>query len=316
MKLEETVVWNHLRQQEKAGRKRSALITDIDNTFYRADHEGAVQAAWDLRKKATAAPYPIIAVTGNGFEVVQQRLQNELPGFEVIIGSVGTEIWFLLPDGTFKKDDVYEKQLQALGYDRKSIVQSASQLIKSMSKKGAEIDFQDHTKEVAYLENPSPEYLPYKVSLHFFAEDPEDIGETFEREFSNHKIVVCEEIHYNATLSPNERRKKYCLDIMAATKSDAANYIIKRLDLEQGVVAGDSGNDIDMLLETPGSFVAVAVGGHKSELGVALEKYAPKRTTGVSYIGQKPVFIDKTERRAAQTLLLLHDYLGGGDLVL
>ena len=301
-----------MRQQEEIGRKRTALITDIDNTFYRAGHEAAVKAAWDVRQKAMDAPYPIIAVTGADYEaLVRGRLEsNELPTVEIVVSSVGTEIWFLQPDGSYQKDDDYEKLLQAAGYKRLSITIRTRDLLPKLRKAGYEIDFQEPTVEAAYIKNPDPTHLPYKVSLHFFADEKKwsDIAKLFEQEFKRSKIVVCEEIHHNATLPPGERHKKYCLDIMAATKADAVNYLIEKLRLEQGVVAGDSGNDIDMLLKTPDTFVAVAVGGHKPELKAALEAHIGSTKT------HKPIFIDTNDSRmAAQTLLLLDDFLSGNE---
>lgn len=303
-----------LSAQTKAGRKRSALITDIDNTLYRAGHEDAVQAAWGLRAKASEASYPIIAVTGGDYEqLVRGRIEShELPVLDVLVTSVGTEIRYLLSDGTYQKDQVYDKKLKDTGYDRLSVVKKAQQLIAEEKANGAKVRFQDPAEEAKYLVRPDLTYLPYKVSLHFFAEDNGDqMAIRFKHQFSRLKIVVCEEINHNATLKPGEKRKKYCLDIMPATKADAVNYLIEKLKIEQGVVAGDSGNDIDMLLETPKSFIAVAVGGHKVELKQALEAHK------VANRNHKPIFIDADDDRlAAQTLLLFDEYLSGGSLQL
>lgn len=295
-----------LLAQAKAGRKRSALITDIDNTLYRAGHKVAVQAAWDLRAKATEAPYPIIAVTGAGYEqLVRARIEaHELPVLDVLVTSVGTEIRYLLPDGSYQKDEIYDEQLKSTGYNRLSVVRQAQEIIAAQEH---EVTFQNPAAESAYLASLDPTYLPYKASLHFFAEDGgKEIQKVFKRKFSDLKIVVCEEINHNAKLKPDEKRKKYCLDIMPATKADAVNYLIKKFVIEQGVMAGDSGNDIDMLLETPKSFVAVAVGGHKAEIKQALETHKANNQN------HKPIFIDVSDNRlAAQTLLLFDDYLAG-----
>ncbi|MGH7157991.1 MAG: HAD family hydrolase [Candidatus Saccharimonadales bacterium] len=308
--MQGTVVWNDLCVQDAAGRKRSALITDIDNTLYRAGHDGAVQAAWDLRANATGTPYPIVAVTGADYDqLVRGRLESkELPLLDVLVTSVGTEIRYLMPDGTYEKDTEYGNLLKKTGYNRLIIISRLQTLLPQLrAAEGAEIDFQDAAAETAYAKKPDPTFLPYKVGLHFFSKDDgKKMQERFRRELPHLKIVVCEEIHHNSSLKPGEKRKKYCLDIMPATKADAANYLIKKLGLKQGVVAGDSGNDIDMLLETPHSFVAVAVGGHKAELQAALEEHK------TAHRSPKPIFIDANDDRfAAQTLLLFSEYLAG-----
>lgn len=312
--LHDTKVWADLSVQTKVSGKRSALITDIDNTLYRAGHDGAMKAAWNLHGKAANAPYPIIAVTGGDYDqLVRGRLESkELPVLDVLVTSVGTEIRYLLPNGAYQKDQVYEKKLKDTGYDRLFVVKKAHQLIVEEMANGAEVMFQNPTEEAKYLATPDLTYLPYKVGLHFFAEDNDDhIANRFKHQFPGLKIIVCEEINHNATLKPSDKHKKYCLDIMPATKADAVNYLIEKLRLDQGVVAGDSGNDIDMLLETPKSFVAVAVGGHKAELKAALDAHKAANKN------HKPIFIDTDDNRmAAQTLLLFDEYLSGGSLEL
>jgi len=309
--LHDTKIWADLQAQSSAGRECSALFTDIDNTWYRPDSPVAVEAAWELRERASAAPYPIIAVTGASFDgLVWPRVESEvLPRPEVVASSVGTSIRFLLANNHFVKDMEYELWLQDIGYDRLEVLHAVNQLLPQLRADGAEISFQEPEKEAAYLESPDPNYQPYKVSMHFFADEAgaQDTATFFGREFSRFKIVTCEDIHHNATLPPEAPSKKYCLDIVAANKADAVNYIIKKLRLVRGVVGGDSGNDIDMLLDTPESFIAVAVGGHKAELKAALE--AHKAAFGNT---RKPMYIDThTDRLAAQTLLLFDSYLRG-----
>lgn len=309
--LHDTKVWADLGAQTHAGRERSALFTDIDNSWYRPDNPAAVEAAWELRERATTAPYPIIAVTGAGFdELVWPRIESgALPRPEVLVSSVGTDIRFLLLNDQFIKDEEYEQWLKNIGYDRLEVLRAVNQLLPQLRADGSEISFQETEKEAAYLESPDPSYQPYKVSMHFFGDDSEvqDTAVFFRDEFPRFKIVTCEDIHHNATLPPEALRKKYCLDIVAANKADAVNYIIKRLRLVRGAIGGDSGNDIDMLLDTPEQFIAVAVGGHKAELKAALE--AHKATFGDMH---KPIYIDThDDRQAAQTLLLFDSYLRG-----
>lgn len=306
-----TKVWADLQTQVSAGRKRSALITDIDNTWYRADDQDAVQAAWELRERASAAPYPIIAVTGAGFnELVWRRIKSgELPRPEVLVSGVGSDIRFLSSENSFIKDEEYDAQLRETGFRRSEVLLAIKGLLPRLRADGAEISFQEPEKEAACLDNHDPDYQPYKVSLHFLADEAgvQSTAVVFGREFPRFKIVICEEIYHNAALPSDALRKKYCLDVVAANKAFAVNYLTKKLGLERGVVAGDSGNDIDMLLDTPVSFMAVAVGGHKLELKAALEAHKAAKKT------QKLILIDTHgERLGAQTLLCLDGYIKGG----
>lgn len=309
--LHDTKIWADLQAQSSAGREYSALFTDIDNTWYRPDSPAAVEAAWELRERASAAPYPIIAVTGASFDgLVWPRVENEvLPRPEVVASSVGTSIRFLLTNNRFVKDMEYEQRLQDTGFKRLEVLQAVNHLLPQLHAEGVEISFQEPEIEAAYLESPDPDYQPYKLSMHFFADEAgvRDTAAFFGREFSRFKIVTCEDVYHNATLPPEAPSKKYCLDIVAANKADAVNYIIKKLRLMRGAIGGDSGNDIDMLLDTPKSFIAVAVGGHKAELKAALE--AHKAAFGDTH---KPIYIDThPDRLAAQTLLLFDRYLRG-----
>ncbi len=82
--------------------------------------------------------------------------------------------------------------------------------------------------------------------------------------------MTCEAAYGNQDLSPDQP-KKYYLDVLAATKVDAVNYLRTVAGIKLGAVAGDSGNDIDMLLET-GDLHAILVGGAKSEAVSAIQE--------------------------------------------
>lgn len=288
----------------QAERPKQALITDIDNTFYRSDNPAAIAAAWRLREQATYDSYPIIAVTGNSYTVIQRRIDSgELPNFDTIVGSVGTEIWQQQSD-TYIFDAAYDDRLKQTGYEHQHVTADADALLTSLNATMPDVSLQFQDASVNSV---------YKTSLYFFADNPTDlliITQEFAHHFPKYKIVVSEEIHYNATLQPDDARKKYCLDIVPATKADAVNYLIDTMHLTKGIVAGDSGNDIDMLLDTPDSFVAVAVGGYKQELGDALVTATSDGDDIFRMKGNKPVFIDNdTIRKAGQTLLFIDDYL-------
>lgn len=298
-------IQDQLSAQDQTNQLRQALITDIDNTLYRADSQLAIDATWQLRKRLTNDNRPIIAVTGNSYAVVRHRLDSgELPPLEVIVGSVGTEVW-IRKATNYVFDAVYDSHLQQTGYQHRQVADGASKIMQILNAKipTASVTFQDTNDNTIY-----------KTSLYFYADTLATVAiitQAFTSHFTKFKIVICEEIHYNASLQSNDQPKKYCLDIVPATKADAVNYLINTYRLKQGIVAGDSGNDIDMLLETPDSFIAVAVGGHKDELARALTAATTDGTDGIFTLrGNKRVFVDTDiHRKAAETLIFVDDYL-------
>ncbi|MCL5008791.1 MAG: hypothetical protein M1400_00420 [Patescibacteria group bacterium] len=130
------------------------------------------------------------------------------------------------------------------------------------------------------------------------------------RFFPKQNILTCEEIGHNRNLPANAPIKKYCLDILPATKADAVNYLEKICGINKGLVAGDSGNDTAMLIDSRG-LTAVLVGGYKTELRSAVDSKTPspkpgkrsfQRITAAS--GEtKAVYIEQGERLAAESIL-------------
>ncbi|OQA03656.1 MAG: Sucrose-6F-phosphate phosphohydrolase [bacterium ADurb.Bin400] len=125
----------------------------------------------------------------------------------------------------------------------------------------------------------------FKISFHFYAAKPETVA-MIERLassiFPNHYTIICEEIGYNRGLPAKTSIRKYCLDVVAATKSTAVRYISTLTGVSEGIVAGDSGNDVDMLLENS-KFHAVLVGGATSEAVSEIEKRLASKTKGSVY---------------------------------
>ena len=88
------------------------------------------------------------------------------------------------------------------------------------------------------------------------------IKQEFEHQFKKLRVVICEEIGYSQDPTHvGEARKKYCIDVLPVTKADVVNYLQEVLGIDAMVVAGDSGNDKDML--TGAGDLAIRVGGAK-----------------------------------------------------
>jgi hydroxymethylpyrimidine pyrophosphatase-like HAD family hydrolase len=301
--------------QENRGEAPKALFTDIDNTFFRPGREGAMQT---LNQKAAERDVPIVAVTGNDFQGVSRRMASgELPHFDAIIGGVGTEVWVRHEDErggvTYRRDEYFDSLLQASGFERRRLAEEAVRMIEELRAKfpEAKLDFQDPQAEKDWLAGQG-ERQPYKISFHFFVDQERlaELTQVVAERFSDQAVVVCGEIGYNSTLAADAAVKKYCLDILPATKGDATEYVAKIVGVKQGLVAGDSGNDVGMLLETK-ALNSVLVGGYTSEAKEMLDQAVgqPKAgKQGFQKIVQpdgtvKAIYVEPGKRQAAESIL-------------
>jgi len=276
-------------EKQKRRGLSAALATDIDNTFRRKDTDLAIDAqskttTFQLAQEANDASIPIVTVTGVDYPGVFKRMESgDLPYVPAIAASVGTELWIAHKDNegktTYKKDENFSEQFvdekSPRYYPRKEIVQKADALIGSSKSMHPERDlqFQHPTVEEAYLNGQPADIQPFKTSFYVYATDEHtltNIREDFENQFRGQRTVICEEIGYNQDPAHrDEARKKYCIDVLPVTKADVVNYLQDILGIDAMAVAGDSGNDKDML--TGAGNLAVRVGGAKRELVETIE---------------------------------------------
>jgi hydroxymethylpyrimidine pyrophosphatase-like HAD family hydrolase len=293
--LDNTVLLHMLDKQTSL---RRALFTDIDDTLIdRAKRAHLIAAAWELRDWANTHHCPIILVSGVDFTGVLARIKvGGIPPAEAVIGAVGTELWLRQPDDSWVRDRQYDQLVRASGYSRHQVTTKAAIL-------AAELN--SHYPELRLQFQALPDHLT-KVSLHFFAEDGDvwQIAQEFQREFPAYHIVTCREIHYNALLPADAAVVKHCLDIVPATKQTAITYLIDRLELTHGYKAGDSGNDIGMLLN-PDPLLPILVGGYKAEALQAISQELTLHRPGViQYLKDgRPIYIENGDRLAAQSIL-------------
>lgn len=271
-------------EQEKGGRRPAALFTDIDNTFDRKDRKRASQVLFrDLRQEN----YPVVAVTGNDFSGVEKRiLSGELPCFSIIAGAVGTEIYVLHDENGnkyYKKDEAYEQMLLEKGFNRLELAKTGQRMIEDLGGKNPKyrplhnlewgLVFQEPDKEREFMKGKVNAETPFKLSFHAFA-DSEASLEALKKEVSKHFpgqcVVVCEEINYNSQMQKGNMNKKYCIDILPTTKAGAIEYIADKTGVASKIIAGDSGNDIEML--TGKGDVSITVGGSKPELSRVIDR--------------------------------------------
>jgi len=307
---------NMLDAQDQRGEPRTAMFSDIDNTIYRAGTEEATQR---LAESGKDQSYPIIANTGNDYETVRLNIESgKLPRFQAIIGQVGTEIWVSKDqDGVpaYIKDEYFEELLKQTGFDRSKVAQEAQRIIDTAGQDYPdwELDFQNPGIEEKLVEQPDPDYQPFKVSFYSMAEedDLEELSSLFKERYPGQAIVICEEIGYNRSLPPDASRKKYCIDVLPATKRDAVVYMSSVLGIKRGVVAGDSGNDVDMLIES-GDLNAILVGGYKPEALEGVRPFLIKDKEGRSGFQRirdsqgrtKAIFIENDPSRLAANSIL------------
>lgn len=235
---------------------KQVIFADIDNTLYRSDRVDALQR---LSETCLKQHIDLIAVTGNIFDSVYKRiLAKELPYFFAVVASAGTEIYMLKNDTSYIQDKDWSKLIVDTGFNRKKIVTVVQKNI-----------------EILNTEHPEwhiiPQHIPeekFKVSFWYEAQSlqqAEKIANLLSRQFPGVRTHWCTDINYTG------EPKRFCFDFLAADKADAVNYIFQYFDYIEGLVCGDSGNDISMILETDQRLIGVVVGGSAEELIHAIQ---------------------------------------------
>ncbi|MBI5044658.1 MAG: HAD hydrolase family protein [Candidatus Levybacteria bacterium] len=302
-----SVIEGMKKKQLEEGRAFTALFTDIDNTFVADGKNDASSKLWN---SALEGNFPVVAVTGNGLADVQARIASgELPYFSAIASCVGTEIWVLNGDGTdrrYLQDNAFAQEVASHGYDRKAIAALGAALIEEMSvtSPASGFVFQQPEQEEALLLGQGRQVQPYKTSFYFLSsQDAYDgLVSSIRDQFSGQKVVICEEIGHNSKIQPGEA-KKYCVDVLPVTKSDAVNYLKSSLDIDIAVVAGDSGNDTEML-EGSGD-VSILVGGARDEAVAAISEEAGSGSGKGSFrrVGDKLYYQEASERVGPESII-------------
>lgn len=274
--------WESLWQRSSG--PRYAAFMDIDNTFFRPDR---AQDSWRLVQALKERNMPLVAVTGAKHASVERRIRSgELPPFAVVASAVGTEIRFLTEAGTYQDDLFWQAQLTGRGFcETSGPVQELCRLVEVLRVSKPEWGVE--------LQGGSPQR--FKFSLYFRARDTAEAQAIYgelAQACDAFRTVWCQDINF---LAQAGEKKRYCFDVLVADKRDAVNYLVAQMGLEGGLVAGDSGNDSTMILESCHKLLGVVVGGSRPELMEAVS--AP----GVDKIR---LFVeDEPTRLGPQTLL-------------
>lgn len=267
------------------------ICTDIDGTLVHRPDWGDTDVAvyGPLVEAVTILSAPLIGITGvNVANVIERIGQHDVPVLDAIAGSVGTDLWIMhrrnpgisvdvlecpLPDGGqiyYVRDESFQEQLVAIGFDRRAIVMHAMEWIASHTGDTAlGLTFQQPEAEHRFIEHGGEVGdQAYKVSFHCFDHtDDFLVIRALAQEAADlfgHRVVICEEKGYNSQLKPGERPLKFNLDILPVTKADTVRYLQQQLQADTVVTAGDSGNDLALLAEA--GDLKVVVGGATPEL--------------------------------------------------
>jgi sucrose-phosphate synthase len=206
------------------------LVTDIDDTLIGDEESLARLLAW---RRANAPRVAFGVATGRSYPRALDVLEAwNVPLPDVLVTSVGTEIRFA-PD--LKPDRAWEGHIRH-GWRRSEVVRALAG-VPGLRKQPAENDG------------------PYKASWEVVAGRSLDL-EAVRRLLRARGLA--------ARLVPSQGK---FLDVLPvrASKGLAVRFLALRLGLplESFLVAGDSGNDLEMLV---GDTLAVVVGNHKPEL--------------------------------------------------
>lgn len=270
---------------EKSSQKLSDVILSPDSSLY--------DPTITLRRFLLENNIPIIAVTGRDLHQMNElhRAFSEMPlqhaeimDFDAIIGAVGTEIYVKSQHGEYQLDRNYSTLLDKTSFDREKIYALLEELIISIrdTYKIVSIDFSKRDKRGSVGELP---ILPHKLSIEFKCTTPisVEIERTIRKAFDTHgfeSIKLLKSCPYTIDGTVH----KFNFDIVPLTKSHAINYL-KRLLNTYAIVAGDSGNDYDMLATAADS--AVVVGNAKHELRDALKTLPPDHTRHIYFAPEK-----------------------------
>jgi sucrose-phosphate synthase len=208
---------------------KQLLIMDIDNTML-GDEEALALLLQELEAHRDVIGWGV--ATGRCLEMTNQVLkENEVPVPDILISSVGTEIYY----GPHLKMDK--------GWQQHLTHQWKPHLI---NKALANLDF---------LEPQEPEtQRRFKIS-YYMEDDPELLAKV-------HRVLQAQRLRYNMIFSHGQ-----FLDVLPyrASKGKAIRYLSYKwgIPMSRIMVCGDSGNDEDMLR---GDACGLVVGNYSEEL--------------------------------------------------
>ena len=216
---------------------RTLLVSDIDYTLIDDEGDGDPEALAELAEVLAEGGIGFGVATGRSPELVREVMdRHDLPLPRIVVSNVGSEITYVDRVG----DDL--RWLPDRGY---------AQHLRHQWEREA---VQETLAAIEGLE-PQPDEAQREFKLSYFLEDAERVDEVRER---------LQEAGLRAAVIYSHGR---FLDVLAhrASKGQAVRYLSYKWGVppERIAVAGDSGNDAEMLR---GPFRAIVVGNHDPEL--------------------------------------------------
>lgn len=248
------------------------MFLDVDYTWY---DPAAPKLAGEVYAAAVKRDFKVVAVSGVDYQSLKGRAAaEEFPYPEAIIGSVGTELWLRKGDqgpGEYEEDKEFVALLEQSGYDRQSVIARGEKMI---------VDFAQSMPRAEFRWQRLIAEQEYKASFWFKAatlQQAEAIQREMERVFAPLEVIVSDNTAYN--LKHPSEMPEYNADIVPWGKGRAVDYLAEKWEVNGGLIAGDSGNDIDMLMNTSPRLKSLLVAGAKPEVLAELKRRAVKRET-------------------------------------
>lgn len=244
----ESKIANRIQERLDNNQHPLALFSDIDNTYYRRDQ---IEAMNELDRLLELEAIGKVYITGRDQPMVEN--QKDLPKADVVAGSVGTEIYVLQENDEYQLDEEF-RQLLLNTWNRNKIYETAQRLTHEYP----QLIFQPRDRPGAYERNETNQPpQEFKISFHVYGEysDLEETVKLLEENISGARAIGSTDIHDS---------HKFNIDLLPlqAGKEMVISYLCQKLGLA-GFTAGDSGNDLSMLIE--GGQPAILVGGARQE---------------------------------------------------
>jgi sucrose-phosphate synthase len=225
------VVAAPMAQPDRDTIPQNLLVSDIDGTLLGCADALSAFRQWHGDERALV----FAVATGRSFHSAMAVLaQHHAPLPAIVISSVGSEIYHRRPGGVYARDIAWDEKVAA-GWDREAIAGV-------IAREGG-------------LTPQSP-LEQRRAKLSYMIQGDPDAGRRLRALLDGHGLAC--------TIIQSHGRY---LDVLpfAASKGTAVEHVRQALGLAAGqvVVAGDSGNDIEMLRSVPN---AIIVGNHSDGL--------------------------------------------------
>jgi len=225
-----------------------------------------------LKKYLDENQIPLIIVTGRDIHQMNELIASfhsklpmhrEIMDVDGIVGGVGTEVHLKMINGPFHVDAQYESLLSSTGFRRGDLLKILTPLIPRMLAQfhPQEFDFSKRDKHDSIDELPKQ---PHKISLESKCDDQTALAilavirKTLdEAQYTAIKILLSCPYKINKTIN------KYNFDIVPYSKEKPIQFL-KDLFGVEAIVAGDSGNDFEMIMHA--ADIGIVVGNAKKEL--------------------------------------------------